>query len=187
MIAKLRSLIMAIGVALATSCQASETRPTSRAASLEALAESLARVAGTRADAERCRDDAYLTDEAKREVIGPLGACQTQLGDTTFYTYSDLSGRLRVVGQHYHVDSVDLHKLADSAIAEISRMYGPGEPCPSEVLGGPYIARYHRWAGPAYEVQLHANSIQVPGWGPFIMIEAQDIAPICGQLAGEPR
>ena len=182
----MRFIVVGIAVAFATSCQATQTPPTSRTASLDALAESLARVAGTRVNDEDCRDGAYLSDNVKREVIGPLGACQTKLGDTTFYTYADLGGRLLVVGQRYHVSAADLLRRADSAMAELSRVYGPGETCPSELLGGPYIARYHRWAAPAYDIQLHANSMELPGWGPSITIEAQDIAPVCGQWAGEP-
>ena len=83
--------------------------------------------------------------------------------------------------------SPHLLRLADSAIASLSRVYGPGQTCAKDVLGGPYIARYHRWPGPAYDIQLHAHSMELPGWAPFIIIEAQDIAPVCGQLAGEPR
>ena len=182
----LRSLVVGITVAFATSCQASQTPPTSRTARLDALAESLARIAGTHVNDEDCHGGAYLGDNARREVIGPLGACQTKLGDTTFYTYSELGGRLRVVGQRYHVSSADLLRRADSVMATLSRVYGPGETCPSEVLGGPYIARYHRWPGPEYDIQLHANSMELPGWGPSITIEAQNIAPVCGQWAGEP-
>jgi hypothetical protein len=174
-------------VALATSCQAAQPPATSRRATLDALAESLGRIAGPRIDEEDCRAGTYLLDHAKRGVLGPLGACQTEFGDTMFYTYSGMDERMRVVGQRYHVSSAQLLRVADSAIASLSRAYGPGETCAKEVLGGPYIARYHRWAGPAYDIQLHANSMELPGSAPFIIIEAQDIAPICGQLAGEPR
>ena len=176
-------MLLFVSVACARSA---DEPPVGRSPTLEALADSLGRLVGPRAQKEVCSAGQSLIDHQRREVVHPLGACVTDLRDTVFYTYSSVDGRVRLVGQHYYVPPARFVHATDSAIAALSRAYGPGVECPPDPPGGPYIARYHRWAFSTYDVQLIANNMELAGAYPAIVIEAQSIAAVCGQWTGRP-
>lgn len=173
--------------ALTSACTpASDVPDATQPKTLQALAETLTAALGQREQAEDCSAGRVLIDYQHEQLIGPLGVCKIDLGDTIFYTYSGTDGHFRVVGQHYYVPRVRLAHAADSVIAELSRVYGRGEECPADPLGGPYIARYHRWSAGTYDIQMIANSMELEGQWPAIGIEAQNIASVCGQWSGMP-
>jgi hypothetical protein len=124
-------------------------------------------------------------DEGRQTVMHPVSACWAQVGDSVWYTYSDLAGRLLAVTWQIHVSPLRLSHVSDSVRRALSQRYGEGRRCEPASFGR-YILDYHRWTSEGLSIQMLSNSFELPGTYPVVAIQVQRIAPVCGQWLDQP-